>query len=53
MRPPYNITTAILRLSTSISEKIGEVNAGFLVKTSPKLRIQNRIKTIYSSANPT
>lgn len=49
MKPPYDITSTVLQLSTSISEKIGEVNAAFLIKTSPKLRKQNRIKTIHSS----
>ncbi len=33
----------------SISEKIGEVNANLLDKPSPKLRKQNRIRTIHSS----
>ena len=49
MKPPYDITPKILKLITSISEKIGEVNANFLNKPSPKLRKQNRIKTIHSS----
>lgn len=49
MKPPYEITSLILKLITSISEKIGEVNAYLLNKPSPKLRKQNRIKTIYSS----
>ncbi|MGB0974563.1 MAG: Fic family protein [Flavobacteriaceae bacterium] len=49
MKPPYEITPEILKLITSISEKIGEVNANFLNKPSPKLRKQNRIKTIHSS----
>jgi len=49
MRPPYQITPKILKLITSISEKIGEVNANFLNKPSPKLRKQNRIKTIHAS----
>jgi len=49
MKPPYEITSSILKLITSISEKIGEVNASLLNKPSPKLRKQNRIKTIYSS----
>nr|WP_303517512.1 Fic family protein [Cellulophaga lytica] len=49
MKPPYQITPEILKLITSISEKIGEVNANFLNKPSPKLRKQNRIKTIHSS----
>jgi Fic family protein len=49
MKSPYEITSSILKLITSISEKIGEVNANLLNKPSPKLRKQNRIKTIYSS----
>lgn len=49
MKPPYEITPKILRLITSISEKIGEVNANFLNRPSPQLRKQNRIKTIHSS----
>jgi len=49
MKPPYEITPKILKLITSISEKIGEVNANFLNKPSPKLRKQNKIKTIHSS----
>ncbi|HPI53860.1 MAG TPA: Fic family protein, partial [Chitinophagaceae bacterium] len=34
---------------SSISEKIGAVNANYLSKQSPQLRKQNRIKTIHSS----
>lgn len=49
MKPPYEITPKILKSITSISEKIGEVNANYLTKQSPKLRKQNRIKTIHSS----
>lgn len=49
MKPPYEITSLILNLITSISEKIGQVNAVYLVKQSPQLRKQNRIKTIHSS----
>jgi len=49
MKPPYQITPEILKLITSISEKIGAVNATFLNRPSPKLRKQNRIKTIHSS----
>ena len=49
MKPPYQITPEILKLITSISEKIGAVNANFLNRPSPKLRKQNRIKTIHSS----
>lgn len=49
MKPPYDITSKILKLTSSISEKIGEVNANYLSKQSPQLRKQNRIKTIHSS----
>ena len=49
MRPPYEINSKILQLVSSISEKVGEVNASFLVKSSPSLRKQNQIKTIHSS----
>lgn len=49
MNPPYQITPEILRLITAISEKIGHINAKFLDKPSPKLRKENRIKTIHSS----
>jgi Fic family protein len=49
MNPPYNITSKILKLITTVSEKIGEINASFLDKPSPTLRKQNKIKTIHSS----
>lgn len=49
MNPPYQITPEILRLIASISEKIGQINARLLDKPSPKLRKENRIKTIHSS----
>jgi Fic family protein len=49
MKPPYDITPTILKLVSSISEKIGEVNANYLNKQSPQLRKQNKIKTIHSS----
>ena len=49
MKPPYEITTKILKLVSSISERIGEVNANLISKPSPRLRKQNRIKTIHSS----
>jgi Fic family protein len=49
MNPPYQITPEIIKLIVSISEKIGQINAKFLDKPSPKLRKENRIKTIHSS----
>ncbi len=38
--PFYNITATILKLITSILEKIGEINAKFLDKPSPTLKKQ-------------
>ncbi|NPA37438.1 MAG: Fic family protein [Chlorobi bacterium] len=49
MKPPYSITSKILKLTTSISEKLGEVKAYFLDKPTPALRKQNKIRTIHSS----
>lgn len=49
MKPPYEITNKILTLISSISEKIGEVNAAHLNKPPTELRKRNRIKTIQSS----
>ncbi len=47
--PPYTITSKILQMVASISEKIGEVNATHLSKPPAELRKTNRIKTIQSS----
>ena len=49
MNPPYQITPEILKLIASVSEKLGQINAKFLDKPSPKLRKENRIKTIHST----
>lgn len=49
MKPPYEITSEILRLITSIAQKIGEINAKYLIRQNPILRKQNQIKTIHSS----
>jgi len=49
MKPPYKITSFILSKVSSISEKLGEVNANYLSKPSPQLRRQNRIRTIHAS----
>ena len=49
MKPPYDITGTILKLTTSISEKLGAIKALFLDKPSPHLRKKNKIKTIHSS----
>ncbi len=49
MKPPYDITTEILRLCMSISEKIGAIDASLLDRRTPQLRKQNHIKSIHSS----
>lgn len=49
MQPPYSITPKILKLITSVSEKIGAINANYLNKPKAELRKQNKIKTIHSS----
>ncbi len=38
LKPPYNISPKILKLISSISEKLGEVNANYLSKQSPQHR---------------
>jgi len=49
MSPPYQITPEIVKLIALVSEKLGQINAKFLDKPSPKLRKENSIKTIHSS----
>ena len=49
MKPPYTISPKIIELISSISIKLGEMSALYMDKQSPKLRKQNRIKTIFSS----
>jgi Fic family protein len=49
VKPPYQITSPILKLISEISMRLGEVNANYLNKQSPQLRRNNRIKTIHSS----
>jgi Fic family protein len=49
MKPPYEITSEILALTSSISEKIGEIKSAKLIKPPTELRKRNRIKSIQSS----
>ncbi|MGA1583576.1 MAG: Fic family protein [Saprospiraceae bacterium] len=49
MKPPYEITNTILKLLTSIAEKLGEAQAKHLNLPSPELRKRNRVKTIKAS----
>lgn len=45
-QPPFTITKKIVRLVSQISEVVGTVNASNVDFSSPKLRKNNRIKTI-------
>lgn len=49
MKPPYNVSSEILKLVSEVSHKIGEVNASFLTTQSPELRKKKRIRTIQAS----
>lgn len=49
MKPPYEITSKILELISSISEQIGEIKAARLIKPPTESLKRNRIKTIQSS----
>lgn len=48
-KPPYQITSIILKLIQDISQKIGEANTLNLDKPPTELRKGNRIKSIFSS----
>ena len=47
--PPFEITNNILMLVSSISEKIGSINATSNMESKPHLRKNNRIQSIHSS----
>jgi len=49
MKPPYKITSKIVKQVALISEKIGEINSAHLSKPPTELRKKNRVKTIHSS----
>ncbi len=49
MKPPYQITSTILKQINLISECLGEINGSHLYKPTTELRKRNRIKTIQSS----
>jgi Fic family protein len=49
LKPSYEITSQILYLVASISEKSGAIRSRFLDRATPQLRKQNQIKTIHSS----
>ena len=47
--PPFNISSTMLTLTASISEKLGEMNLYHSLDTKPHLRRNNRIRSIHSS----
>lgn len=49
MKPPYQITPEILSLVAAVSKKIGAIEAKHIIRQNPKLRKQNKIKTIHST----
>jgi Fic family protein len=49
MKPPYSITPVILSLISTISEKLGAINANHLQAPRTELRKANQIKTIHST----
>lgn len=49
MKPPYSITSVILSLISTISEKLGAINANHLQAPRTELRKANQIKTIHST----
>jgi Fic family protein len=49
MKPPYEISPKAMQLLVVIAEKIGILGAHHLIQQSPKLRKDNRIKTIQAS----
>lgn len=48
-KPPFTITNKILSYISSVSEKIGRINAVNNLESKPHLRRNNRIQSIYSS----
>ena len=48
-KPPFTITNKILSYISSISEKIGRINAVSNLEAKPHLRRNNRIQSIHSS----
>jgi Fic family protein len=48
-KPPYEVTTAILRLYGKIHERLGLCQGLMMVRPEARLRRENRIRTIHSS----
>ena len=48
-KPPYTITPSILRLVAQISETVGQLSSLTDNRTTPRLRRENRLRTIQAS----
>lgn len=48
-KPPFNLNDEILALVADIAQKIGKVEAFQQLNRNPRLRKENRIRTIHSS----
>jgi Fic family protein len=49
MKQPYKITSTILTLITTISEKVGTATASLLHRSSPESRKSNRVKAVHAA----
>lgn len=49
MRPPYTISSKMLRLCTEIARSLGRYEGFHVAKPEPKLRRSNRVRTIQAS----
>ena len=47
--PPFTVTTKIINLVSEISEAVGKIQVTERMDANPRLRRENRIKTIHSS----
>lgn len=47
--PPFTMTEDIMNMVIEIGELVGQISAHDNLSPNPKLRRENRIKTIYSS----
>ena len=47
--PPFTMTEEVMNMVIEIGELVGQISAHDNLSTNPKLRRENRIKTIYSS----
>lgn len=49
MKPPYKVTHRIVHLVAQITEELGKIEGSKFVSPEPKLRKQNRIRTIQAT----